>query len=339
MSNQILIETGASAVTRLGDNLGAGNGRDRGSQMRALVITNMYPSEQDPARGSFVRDQVAALRELPDMDVELFAFRSLGASAYLRAAGELRRLFLGASFDVIHAHFGLTIWPSLALREAPHAVTLHGTDLVHSRSRAITLAGLPFMQLVAPVSEQLARLVPRRAVRGRLEVLPTGVDTKRFRRIDRTEASRALGLGQEGPYLLFAADPERPEKRHDRARSLAGEVRLLALKGIDPSQVPLWVNAANAVLVTSERESFGLAVLEALACDVPVLATPVGIAPEVLKGIEGCYCGPFELGAWSTALAPLLERPDPRVAGRAAAESYSVERMAERLAAAWRTLM
>ena len=43
--------------------------------MRALVITNMYPSEQDPARGSFVRDQVQALRGLPDMDVELFAFR------------------------------------------------------------------------------------------------------------------------------------------------------------------------------------------------------------------------------------------------------------------------
>src|SRR5437763_14882858 len=111
MSNQILIETGASAVTRLGDNLGAGNGRDRGSQMRALVITNMYTSEGDPARGSFVRDQVAALRALPGMDVELFAFRSVGANAYLKAARELRHRFGETRFDVVHAHFGLTIWP------------------------------------------------------------------------------------------------------------------------------------------------------------------------------------------------------------------------------------
>src|SRR5437588_6500914 len=198
--------------------------------MRAVVITNMYPSEQDPARGSFVRDQVAALRELPDMDVELFAFRSLGASAYLNAAQELRRCFRGARFDVIHAHFGLTIWPSLAVRGAPHAVSLHGTDLVHPRSRAITVAGLPFMDLVAPVSGELARLVPRRAVRGQITVLPAGVDTKRFHRIDRGEARRALGLRQEGPYLLFPADPSRPEKRYDRALSLAGEVPLLALR-------------------------------------------------------------------------------------------------------------
>jgi glycosyltransferase involved in cell wall biosynthesis len=306
--------------------------------MRALVITNMYPSEQDPARGSFVRDQVAALRELPDMDVELFAFRSLGAAAYVEAARQLRRRYGGAGFDVVHAHFGLTIWPSLAVRGTPHGVTLHGTDLVHPRSRAITLAGLPFMDLVAPVSDQLAKLVPQRAVRGRLMVLPAGVDTKRFHPIERAEARSALGLPQAGPYLLFAADPGRAEKRYDRAKSLAGEVPLLALKGIDPSEVPMWVNAANAVLVTSERESFGLAVLEALACGVPVLATPVGVAPDVLGGIEGCYCGPFELESWRAALAPLLEQSDPRVDGRAAAETYSAERMAQQLAAAWRTL-
>jgi teichuronic acid biosynthesis glycosyltransferase TuaC len=307
--------------------------------MRALVITNMYPSEQDPARGSFVRDQVAALRKLPDMEVELFAFRSLGVRAYVNAAQELRRRYRGARFDVVHAHFGLTIWPSLAMRGAPHAVSLHGTDLVHPRSRAITVAGLPFMDLVAPVSNELARLVPGRAVRGQMMVLPAGVDTSRFHRIDRREARRALGLAQDGPYLLFPSDPSRPEKRYDRALSLAGEVPLLALERVEPSEVPLWVNAANAVVVTSDRESFGLAVLEALACDVPVLATPVGIATEVLGGIEGCYCGSFDLDAWRTALAPSLEQPDPRVRGRAAAESYSAERMAERLAAAWRTLV
>ena len=62
---------------------------------------------------------------------------------------------------------------------------------------------------------------------------------------------------------------------------------LLTLGAVDPTEVPLWVNAANAVLVPSDREGFGLAVLEALACDVPVLATPVGIAPEVLRGRRG----------------------------------------------------
>jgi glycosyltransferase involved in cell wall biosynthesis len=176
-------------------------------------------------------------------------------------------------------------------------------------------------------------------VRGKLAVLPCGVDTGRFHRIDRREARRALGLPERGPYLLFAANPARPEKRYDRALAVADEVPLLALNRVEPSQVPLWVNAANAVLVTSERESFGLAVLEALASDVPVLATPVGIAPEVLTGIEGTYCGVFDPPRWRAALAPLIADEDPRVAGRATAERYSADRMAARVYDAWRSLI
>ena len=306
--------------------------------MRALVVTNLYPTERDPARGSFVRDQVDALRQLPGLELELFTFASLGPAAYVQAAAAVRKRYRRTRFDVVHGHFGLNVWPSLAARGAAHGITLHGTDLVHPRSRAITLSGLPFMDLVAPVSEPLERLLPRRLIRGELAVLPCGVDTGRFHPIDRREARRQLGLDDAGPYLLFAASPERPEKRHDRAVEVAGGTPLLVLGGVEPSQVPLWVNAANAVLVTSERESFGLAVLEALACDVPVMATPVGIAPEALAGIEGAYCGAFDAATWRARLAPLISDPDPRVAGRATAERYSAARMAERVLEAWRSL-
>ncbi len=151
------------------------------------------------------------------------------------------------------------------------------------------------------------------------------------------EARIELGLDQERPALLFAADPARPEKRHDRALALAqtANVELMTLGGIDPERVPLWVNAANAVLVPSEREGFGLAALEALACDVPVLATPVGIHPEALETVEGTLCEPFDLERWSTALAPHLRDPDPRVEGRAVAMRFSSQAMAESVLRAW----
>jgi glycosyltransferase involved in cell wall biosynthesis len=307
--------------------------------MRALVVTSMYPSPGAPARGSFVRDQVEALSRMPDVDLELFAFEPGGATPYVRAGRELRRRYRGARFDVIHAHFGLTAWPALALRGAPHVVSLHGTDLVHPRSRAITLAALPFVDLAAPVSPALAELVPRRLVRGRIAVLPCGVDVGRFRPMPRVQARRELGLDPGGRYLLFPADPRRPEKRHDRALEVAGSVPLLSLGAVDPREMPLWVNAADAVLVTSERESFGLAVLEALACDVPVLATPVGIAPEALENVSGALCAPFEPSAWRAALAPHLDSADPRIEGRIHAEPYSSDAMAARVIAAWRRLV
>jgi glycosyltransferase involved in cell wall biosynthesis len=218
-------------------------------------------------------------------------------------------------------------------------VTLHGTDLAHPRSRKLTLAALPFIDLVAGVSQPLLDALPRWAARRRTAVLPAGVDTRRFEPIPREQARRRFGLEPGRGYLLFPADPSRPEKRHDRAVQVAGNAELLVLSGVDPAEVPLWVNAANAVLVPSEREGFGLAVLEALACDVPVLATDVGIAPAALDGIDGTYCGPFEAAAWRAALAPHLASPDPRVAGRARAERYSAGRMAQRVVESWRALL
>jgi teichuronic acid biosynthesis glycosyltransferase TuaC len=306
--------------------------------MRALVVTNMHPTSARPALGRFVADQVEALRRIDGVEVELFAFPP-GLRSYPRAARELRRRYRGERFDVVHAHFGLTAWPALALRGAPHVVTLHGTDLAHPRSGPLSRAALHFMALAATVSASLAReRIPGAGVQRRIAVLPCGVDLARFRPLPRRAARERLGLDPEAPCLLFPADPARAEKRFDRARELAGEVRLLTLGAVHPDEVPTWVNAANAVLVPSEREGFGLAVLEALACDVPVLATPVGVAPLALEGIAGAHCEPFELGAWKAALAPHLAAADPRVAGRERAALFSAERMAERVLVAWRAV-
>src|SRR4051794_19821121 len=125
------------------------------ASVRALVVSNMAASRERPARGVFVRDQVAALRARGDVSVELFEFLP-GALAYPLAARALRRRYDARRYDIVHAHFGLTAWPALALRGPRHAVTLHGTDVRHPRTRRITMAALGRMDLVATVSQSLA---------------------------------------------------------------------------------------------------------------------------------------------------------------------------------------
>jgi glycosyltransferase involved in cell wall biosynthesis len=304
--------------------------------MRALVVTNLWPTPSEPQRGSFVRDQVAALQALDGVEVEVFHVPPGGIRPYLKAVAQLRRRYRRERFDVVHAHFGLTAWPALAVRGAPHVVTLHGTDVRHPRSGRLTRAVLRHMDLVAAVSAQLAAELPPGA--RRVAVLPCGVDTDRFVRIPRAEARERLGLPPDEPCVLFPADPARPGKRVDRAREVAGDARLLTLGRVHPLEVPLWVNAANAVVLPSDAEGFGLAVLEALACDVPVLATPVGVHPAALEGVEGTLCAPYDRDVWRAALAPHLAAGDPRVEGRARAELWSAARMAERVLEAWREL-
>ena len=80
--------------------------------------------------------------------------------------------------------------------------------------------------------------------------------------------------------------------------------------------------------VDLKAPGYELAVLEALSCDVPVLATPHGVASSVLAGVQGALCAPFELDTWRRALAPHLLAEDPRIAGRERADPYSADRMA-----------
>jgi teichuronic acid biosynthesis glycosyltransferase TuaC len=308
--------------------------------VRVLVVSNMLPDSSHPERGRFVRDQVTALRQLDGLEVQLHEFPP-GGEALARATSELRRRFAGQRFDVAHAHFSLSALPALAVSSSARGLTLHGTDVRHRRTRLLTRAILPRIDLVGAVSASLVAQIPGASARGRALILPCGVDRSRFHPIPRPEARSLLGLEVDQPYLLFAADPHRAGKRVDRARRLADAlgVALLTLGSVEPEQVPLWHNAANAVLVPSDHEGFGLAVLEALACDVPVLATPVGIHRDVLEGLDGTLCAPFEVGSWQALAEVHLSRPDPRVDGRSRTGPYSAVACARKVADAWSALL
>jgi teichuronic acid biosynthesis glycosyltransferase TuaC len=310
------------------------------------------PSKQRPGERRLSEERPGKQRpgERPreggrELEVELFELAP-GARSLVAGTRELHRRYRGERFDVVHAHFGLSAYPALAARASVRGLTVHGTDVTHPRTRQLTRAVLPAMSLVAAASEPLVASIPGRRARERARVLPCGVDTERFRPMRRSTARAALGLDGTRPCLLLPADPDRPEKRADRAQELARAVggELLTLGGVDPLRVPLYVNAADVVVVPSEREGFGLAALEALACDVPVLATPVGVHQQALDGVAGCLCAPFELERWRAALEPHVQaaqRPGdgPRVQGRLAAERLSSERMARLLAEAWRSLL
>lgn len=310
--------------------------------MRILVVTNFVPDANAPQRGRWVRDQIDEL-ERRGVEAVRFEFPP-GRGEYLPATRRLRELLHGESFDLVHAHYGLAGWCARLAGAQPLLVSFHGTDVRHWLVGPLSRRLAWRADLVAAVSRALFEPendrpglppVPGSAV------LPCGPDLRRFGPLARAEARRQLELDPAGRYLLFPANPNRAEKRHDRAAELAAAcgAELLTGGAIDPDQMPLWINASQAVLVTSDYEGFGLAALEALACDVPVLSTPVGVAPYALGGIAGTLCAPFELESWRAAAAPLLDSADPRVKGARRAATLSAARMAERTLEAYRTVL
>lgn len=309
--------------------------------MRVLVVTNFVPDDAAPQRGRWVRDQVDEVRKR-GIEVDVFAFPP-GRGEYLPATRRLRSLLRREHFDLVHAHYGLPGWCARLAGARPLIVTFHGTDVRHRIVGALSRRLARRIDLVAAVSKSLFAAEDGRPGLPRVQgsaVLPCGPDLRRFAPMPRADARRSLGLDPDGRYLFFPANPARPEKRHDRATSVAAAcgAELLSGGSIEPERMPLWLNAADAVLVTSDYEGFGMAAVEALSCEVPVLSTPVGIAPYALRDVEGCLCAPFDTATWAAVAERHLQAADPRVAGARRASALSAAPMAERVIEAYRDI-
>ncbi len=123
-----------------------------------------------------------------------------------------------------------------------------------------------------------------------------------FDRIRRRVPSRLLLVG-DGPDL---------DRAVRRARDLGLSDAVVPL-GEQERVVPL-LSVADLFLLPSAQESFGLAALEAMACQVPVVASRVGGLPEVIEhGVTGFLHDPDDLeGMASSGAALLADRPRHR---------------------------
>ena len=321
--------------------------------MRVLFITNMYPEEERPWYGSFLRTQVESLREI-GLDVTVLHVRGhTGPPAYAAGAARVAGLNRECPFDVVHAHYGhCGVLGRLQLR-APLVISYLGSDLlgIRNSSGATTMRGHLEVALFKRLawlaaatitkSEEMARVLPA-GCRERNHVIPNGVDLERFRPIPRDEARRLLGWSPDERVALFVGD-QRFAVIKNRAladavcQRVAGtlpEARLRVAARLPPDQLPLWMSAADALLLTSHAEGSPNVVKEAMASELPVVSTPVGDVPERLRGLPGCYVRPPAVEALAGALSKaLLHGRVPEA--RLAIEELSLTRAAVRIAAVY----
>lgn len=208
---------------------------------------------------------------------------------------------------------GHTLW---RMARNPALLFIHLRDLVRYRGRWHRVA----VALSAQEEKALRRAYGK--IRPRLEVIPNGVDLERFHPPTPEERSRArdaFHLDDDARVAVFVGhDVVRKGLIHAvRALAHAPTVLLLVvggtLEGIDAarseaeslgvmprvlfagvqSDIPLFFAAADMFVFPSSYEANALVVLEALASGLPVVATAVGFAPEIIEnGVNGFLVAP-----------------------------------------------
>lgn len=259
--------------------------------MRVLVLTNMYPHEADASFGTFVYEQVRALRALGvEMDV-LFVNGRASRWNYLLGYPRLWRQLHYVSYDLIHAHYVFAGLIARAQCRLPIVQSFHGAGEMAGYQGWLCKRLAPLVDAVIVTSAQ------HKAQLGHAEahIIPCGVDLELFAPRPRAEARAALGWDAERKVVLWVGDP-RPEKRVDLVRAAyealrarRDDVDLHLVSRVEHRLVPIYMNAADVFLLTSDTEGSPVVIKEAMACNLPIVSVAVGDVPQVIAGVDGCY--------------------------------------------------
>ncbi|MDS0474950.1 glycosyltransferase family 4 protein [Natrinema sp. 1APR25-10V2] len=239
----------------------------------------------------------------------------------------------GTGYDLVHANYGLTApfaaaASALPTTQLPVVCTLWGGEYVGNRYTPVMK---PFVsradRIVVPSNVMVDRI-------GRpCDVIPFPVDTALFRPIPTEEARRYIGWDPGERIVLFPYAPSRTEKNFPLAKrtvdGLELDATLRAVANQPYEDVPYYLNAADAVLITSRFESGPMTVKEATACNVPVVSRDVGFARDVLEDVSNSYVADDER-ALRARLADVLATGEP-ADGRDRISGYTVADMGERL--------
>ena len=247
----------------------------------------------------------------------------------LALATKMATVARAEKLDLLHVHYAIPHSISAILaresikqkRYVPVITTLHGTDITlvgADRSYLpITRYGLQQSDGVTAVSKFLKQATIETFDFDEIEVIPNFICGCHYRR--RPESPLREELTPNGEHLLMHVSNFRAVKRPvDCVEILAkvrsrGENARLVMVGDGPersaavyraeqlnvkddvifvgkqAEIPAYLGVADVFLLPSELESFGLAALEAQACEVPVIATRIGGIPEVVNEGETGY--------------------------------------------------
>ncbi len=268
----------------------------------------------------------------------------------LALASRMFQVAVEEQLDLLHVHYaiphsvsGYLAKQMIAPRRLPVITTLHGTDIslvgVDRSYLPITKFSIEQSDGVTSISQHLKDRTYREfGVKHAIEVIPNFVNCSEFVKKSACELRRRFALDDE--KIVVHISNFRPVKRvtdvveiFDRVHQKMPAQLLMVGDGPDRANAEYlasikkirdrvhfvgkqeaindYLGMADLLLLPSDDESFGLVALEAMACEVPVIASKVGGLHEVVRdGVDGYLIAPRNIEAMSARAMEILSDPD-----------------------------
>lgn len=276
----------------------------------------------DGAGVTYAIRQLSSIKEL-GVEVSRFSLRSrTSPRTLLKEYKRLRDEIHSFRPDLVHAHFGtITSFICAVSTRVPLVITFRGSDLNGDPDVSFVRStmGQLLSQLSALWADSIICVSSR--LRDRLwwrrdsvQVIPSGVNLDLFYPQPKDVARNLLGWDQHSRIVLFHG-AHRPRTKGlelvkaaiEVAKHTVGAIELVALDGnVSPDLMPVYLNAADCVALASVHEGSPNLVKEAMACNLPVVATDVGDVAERLRGVTPSLIVNRDAVEFGTALADVL---------------------------------
>ena len=304
--------------------------------MKVLFI---HSGNKSVGNSSFTKEQADSLIQL-GIEVDFLLIHGKGLKGYLRNLPKLKRKIRKGKFDLVHAHYGLSGVLAVLQRICPTVVTFQGSDIYTRKYRILSRIAIRLSALNIFVSKRLAQTA---GVRKKNEIIPYGVNMKDvFFPMDKEECRRKMNLGKNDRIALFSSSFKRKVKNYSLAREsvqLVENLKLVELqKEYTRKEIAILLNACDFLLMTSFREGCPVIVLEAMACNCPVISTDVGNVRELISTTEGCFVTSFDPQDIEEKIRAILEKGQ-RTAGRKNIVSFDNDSIASKVLKSYEMVM
>ncbi|MCH7760960.1 glycosyltransferase [candidate division TA06 bacterium] len=332
---------------------------EKREEFKVLVFTNMYPYKGDSTCGIFVKEQVDSLRK-NGMKIDVLFINGLkNKMNYFWGTLKFLKRIHQNHYTLIHAHHTYCALIGKLQKRIPVLLTFHEGEIENEMGILERVRKYGFWKIPL-FSKGLKRWIGRRVdgvisvfpeggpLLGREDAftIPCGVDLHLFKPLPQKVARRKLDLPLGDKILLFSADPSRREKRYDIAKEafqIANkenpDLRLIPLVGISRSQIPLYMNSADLLILTSDFEASPMVIKEAMAVNLPIISFDVGDVAEVIQNIEGCFISPRRAEELALKIQEVLRNGFQRTRGRERVQHLDNEKIAQKIHRVYETVV